>query len=68
VRIFISLNSCLQDVLVLTATIDLITRFYILSILVVNSPPAPPPPPPPQKQKQQNRKIFYKKFIKKKFN
>jgi len=39
---FSSLNSCLQDVLELTPAIDLITRFCILSILVVNSPPTPP--------------------------
>ena len=43
-RIFNSLNSCLQDVLELTPTVDLITRFCILSILVVNSPPTPPHP------------------------
>jgi hypothetical protein len=36
VRIFNSLNSCLQDVLALASTIDLITRFCILSILEVN--------------------------------
>jgi len=42
VRIFNSLNSCLQNVLELSPTIDLITRFLILSILVVSSPPAPP--------------------------
>ena len=39
VRIFNSLNSLLQDVLVLTPTIDLITRFLIL---VQPLPPSPP--------------------------
>jgi len=42
VRMFNSSNSCLQNVLVLTATIDPLTHFWILSILAVNSPPAPP--------------------------
>jgi len=44
VRIFSSLNSCLQDVLVLAATVDLITCFWIWSILAVNSPPCSPHP------------------------
>jgi hypothetical protein len=42
VRIFSSLNNCLQDVLELAPTIDLIALFCILSILVFNSPPIPP--------------------------
>jgi hypothetical protein len=41
VRIFNFFNSCLQDVLEFTPTIDLNTRFCILSNLVVNTPPAP---------------------------
>ena len=44
VRTFNSLNNCLQDVLDLTPTINLITLFYILNILILNSPPIPPPP------------------------
>ena len=43
VRIFHSLNNCLQDVLELTPNIDLITLFHILNILVFNSPTIPPP-------------------------
>jgi hypothetical protein len=42
VRILISLNKCLQEVLELTPTIDLTTLFCILNILVFNSPPIPP--------------------------
>jgi hypothetical protein len=38
VRIVNSINSCLQDVLEFTPTIELNTRFCILSILIVNSP------------------------------
>ena len=41
VIIFNSLNNCLQDVLELTSTIDLITLFCILNKLVFNSPPIP---------------------------
>ena len=41
VRIFNSLNKCLQDILELTPTIDLITLFCILNNLVFNSPPIP---------------------------
>ena len=37
-----SLNNCLLGVLELTPTINLITCFCILSIVVVNSPPASP--------------------------
>jgi len=37
VKIFSSLNNCLQDVLELTQTIDLITLFCILNILILNS-------------------------------
>jgi len=43
IRIFNSLNNCLQDVLELTPTIDLITLFCTLNILSFNSPPIPPP-------------------------
>jgi len=42
IRIFNSLNNCLQDILELTPTIDLITLFCILNILVFYSPPIPP--------------------------
>jgi len=38
VRMFNSLNKCLQDVLELTPTIDLVTLFCITNILVFNSP------------------------------
>ena len=38
-----SLNNCLQDVLELAPTIDLITVFCILNFLVFNSPPPPIP-------------------------
>jgi hypothetical protein len=41
VKIFNSFNNCLQDVLELTTTIDLITLFCILNILILNSPPVP---------------------------
>jgi hypothetical protein len=44
VKIFNSLNNCLQDVLELTPATDLITLFCILNILILNSPPIPPPP------------------------
>jgi len=43
VKIFNSLNNCLQDVLELTPAIGLITLFCILNILILNSPPIPPP-------------------------
>jgi hypothetical protein len=42
VRILISLNNGLEEVLELTPTIDLTTLFCILNILVFNSPPIPP--------------------------
>jgi hypothetical protein len=46
ITILNSLNNCLQDILELTPTINLINFFYIPKILIFNSPPFPPPPPP----------------------
>jgi hypothetical protein len=42
-RYMMMMNNCLQDVLELTPTIDLITLFCILNIFIYNSPPIPPP-------------------------
>ena len=42
VKIFNSLNNCLQDILEITPPIDLITLFCILNIVILNSPLFPP--------------------------